>query len=167
MTYITYDDLSEIRKRYGSKRIVFCSGSFDLLHTGHVLFFEDCKKFGDILVVAVGDDTTMRKYKGEQRPILNEHIRLKLVDSLKPVDYCFLDKPFEIGETEFFSPLNFIFRKLKPDVYVINEDASNILGRKKVAEKNNVAIKILGRWCPKEFDNISTTKIIEKIKSLK
>ncbi len=161
---ITYKDLKELRKKYYNKKIVFCSGTFDITHAGHILFFEDCKKHGDILVVAVSDDKIIKKYKGDKRPILNEHVRLKSVDSLKAVDYAFIDRPIKIGESKLLVAFNYIFSRLKPDVYIINEDARDIEKRREISDRYNVELKILRRWCPKEFEGISTSKIIDKIK---
>ena len=160
---ISYEDLEGLRKKYSNKKIVFCSGTFDLTHAGHIIFFEDCKKFGNILVVAMGDDKLIKYYKGKNRPILNEHIRLKNVDSLRVVDYCLLDSPFETGESSLLVSLSTIFKKLKPNVYVVNEDAKDIEKRKEISDRYNVELKILKRWCPKEFEKISTSKIIDKI----
>lgn len=155
----------KIREEHKDKKIVFSSGTFDLPHAGHVLFFEDCKKLGDVLVVGVGSDAITRARKGAGRPVVNEHVRMKTIASFKPVDYCFLDN--NDGSEE---PLNFItgvFEHLKPDVYVINDDAFDIAYREKLSKKHNVKLTILKRSCPPEFENISTTKLIEKIKKLK
>ena len=90
MAKIIIKELHLIRKEFSDKKIVFCSGNFDLTHVGHILFFEDCKKQGDILVVGVGGDEIMKINK-DNRIILNEKVRLKTIDSLKPVDFCFID----------------------------------------------------------------------------
>ena len=164
MTIINIEYLPQIRARYKDIKIVFCSGSFDLTHAGHLLFFEDCKKFGEILVVSIGSDASIRTLKGENRPILNECIRTKTIDSLKPVDYCFLDR---ISNKE--NPngiLEFTFKYLKPDIYAINEDAFDIPYRENLCKKYNINLVILKRWFPPEFEGISTSKIIEKIKKL-
>ena len=164
MIYRSYKSLPGIRKKYKDKKIVFCSGSFDLTHAGHVLFFEDCKKYGNILVVGLGSDKLIRKYKDRKRPILNNHLRLKMVDSLKPVDIVFLN---ESKVTEHPHAINEVaLRDLQPDVYIINKDASDIPYRKTMAKKFGVKLIILNRRCPKKFRRISTTKIIEKIKNL-
>lgn len=158
-------DLSRLRKKYRNKRIVFCTGCFDLTHAGHVLFFEDCKKQGDLLVVCVSDDALVRKYK-KGRPILNEHLRLKMVASLKPVDYCFLQpkKPFTSLE-HINDWIGGMLSKLKPDVYVINDDANGIPGRKQMMkEYPYVTLRILKRTAPKKFEKISTSSIIKKIR---
>ena len=165
MTVVNMRDLPKIREKYKDKKIVFCSGGFDLTHVGHILFFEDCKKYGDILVVAVGTDNSLKKRKGDGRPILNEHIRIKTIDSLKPVDYCFINKK-EFDVNKPLATIETTFAELKPNVYVINEDAFDISYRQKLCNDYHVKLVILPRWFPPEFDGISTSKIIEKIKQL-
>src|SRR3989344_6331411 len=93
MAIISQEDLSKIRKRHHRQKIVFCSGTFDLTHAGHILFLEDCKAQGDILVVGVGHDNDIRMIKGPSRPILSGWIRLYTISQLKPPDYCFIPKP--------------------------------------------------------------------------
>ena len=160
---ISESDLARVRERHRDKGIVFCSGSFDLTHAGHVLFFEDCKKHGDILVVTVGADAAIKKNKGSGRPIINEHARLKIISSLAPVDYCLLEN------VSYRNPLDHIaatLQQLHPDVYVVNEDAFDIYSRQEIAKKHNAKLIILKRWTPPEFEQISTTNIIQKIKQL-
>jgi len=164
MIILNIGELLQLRESNRDKKIVFCSGSFDLTHAGHILFFEDCKKLGDILVVCVGSDRLIKSLKGDKRPILNENIRLKTIDSLKPVDYCFIN-PCSPEEHPLLI-LEIVFKKLKPDVYVINEDAFNISYRLNLCKKYKVKLHILKRWCPSEFDSISTSKIIERINNL-
>ncbi len=165
MTHITFNDLTKLREELRGKTIVFCSGGFDLTHAGHVLFFEDCKKHGDILVVGLGSDAARRgEKKDDGRPIINEKMRLKMVSSLKPVDYAFIIE--HLAETHKLDPLNKIFEVLQPDVYVINADASHIPYREDLVKKFGAKLIILDRWCPPEYDAISTTKLIEKIKKL-
>jgi D-glycero-beta-D-manno-heptose 1-phosphate adenylyltransferase len=164
MTQINIDEFIKLKENLKDKKIVFCSGSFDLIHAGHILFFEDCKKYGDILIVGVGCDKIIKTFKGDKRPILNEKIRIKIIDSLKPVDYCFLDT-FSSKENPLES-IKLILGILKPDFYIINEDAFNIPYREEICRELKIKMIILKRTCPEEFDNISTSKIIEKIKLL-
>jgi len=164
MAILKRKNLPSIRKKHKDQKIVYCDGAFDLVHVGHVLFFEDCKQYGDILVVGLGSDALIKKNKGKDRPILNEKIRLKTVDSFKPVDYCFLIKD-KIGKGHKLIPLTRTFKKLKPNVAIFNEDAFDIPYRRKAAKKYGVKLVILPRSCPKEFEEISTSKIIEKIKN--
>lgn len=162
---ITPEDLPKIREKHKNEKIVLCSGTFDLVHAGHVLFFEDCKKHGDILVVVLGKDKNVKDYKGDKRPIMNEYVRLKMVDSLKPVDYALLDTYDAPKEDPLFL-LNKFLADLRPDFYVINEDAFNIPYREEMAKRYNTELVILERSCPSEFEGISATKLIEKIKKL-
>lgn len=160
---VTYNDLESIRLEHKDKKIVLVTGSFDILHAGHILFFEDAKRQGDILVAGVGEDKAL-KLKGKNRPILNEFIRVKMVDSLKPVDYAFVHNAAE-DNSEFDNAfLPHIFELLHPDVWIVNKDASEIEYRKGLASKFNIDFKIFDRVAPKEFEEVSTSKIIEKIK---
>ena len=159
---ITINDLSSLRKKHAGQKIAFCSGGFDLTHAGHVLFFEDCKKHGEVLVVMVGNDAAIRRDKGNSRPILNEHLRLKMIDSLKPVDYAFLAHVIP-KEEHPLKLMREVFISLKPDAYVINEDAFDIPYRETFAKEHSVKLVILPRTCPPEFEKISTTYIIRKI----
>lgn len=160
---ISRRQLSGLRKKFKDKKIVLCSGSFDLVHAGHVIFFEDCKKFGDVLVVMVGPDNDIRKIKGADRPILAENIRAKTVASLKSVDFCFISEKAP-GKGNQHRSLARAMAKLKPDVYVINDDAPQIPYRQKLCHRYNVKFIILKRHSPPEFGRISTTSIIDKIR---
>ncbi len=163
-----YEALADVRKKNIDKTIVVCAGSFDLIHPGHVLFFNDCKKFGDILVVIVGGDYDGRRYKGPKRPILNEQVRMYMVDSLKMVDYVVLQ---EVDERHLLGSYDRLFSILRPNVYVCNQDvqsekfkdAADTDYRKQLAEKYGAKFVLLTRECLPEFENISTTKIIKKI----
>lgn len=161
MAIIALDELPKLKRKYQNKKIVFCSGSFDLLHAGHVLFFEDCQRLGDILIVALGSRQAITEYKGKG-PILNDALRIKMLDSLRQVDYVFLDKTPNLEAL-----LKSVFAKLKPDYYVINEDAQLIAMRQKLADEFKVKLVILKRECPSEYENISTSKIIALIKASK
>ena len=165
MAYTRFEELEYIREKHKGQKIVFCSGCFDVTHAGHVLFFEDSKKQGDILVVMVGADAVIQRNKGKERPVVNEHLRLKMVDSLKPVDYVFLDDVLP-GENHPLYIIDLVIEKLKPDVYVINKDAWDIPYRESFSKKHGVSLVILDRTTPPEFDAVSTTKIIKKIQSL-
>ncbi len=166
MATITFKDLANIREKYKDERIVFCSGCFDLTHAGHLLFFEDCKQQGDVLVVMIGADDVVGKNKGPGRPIINERMRLKLIESLKPVDYVFIDQAPAPG-AHALSYLDEVIGELKPDVYVINEDAWDMPYREEMVKRHGTILKVLKRTAPPEFGEVSTTNIIKKIKALK
>lgn len=161
-TIIQYGDLENIRRKHENQKIVFCSGSFDLPHAGHVIFFEDCKQLGDVLAVGVGGDEIIRQNKGPGRPIMNEHVRVKLISSLKPVDYCLIDS--NSGEEDSLSFVEFVLDNLRPNVYVVNTDAFDMPRRQELVKKYGVEMTVLKRWAPKEFQEISATNIIKKIR---
>lgn len=101
-------------KRKGNK-IVFTNGCFDILHYGHARYLEDAKKHGDILVVAVNSDSSVRRIKGDKRPVVAQKDRINLVASLESVDYAII-----FNEED---PLRLI-KELKPDVLVKGADWS-------------------------------------------
>ncbi len=163
MAHTSFENLPELRKKYEGKKIVFCSGCFDLTHAGHVLFFEDCKAQGDILVVMVGADAVIQRDKGVGRPILNEHLRMKLIDSLKPVDYVFTDRIISADAPPLLF-IDWVFNALHPDVYVVNGDGFNMPYREEISKKYNINLRVLDRTRPPEFEKISTSGIIKKIR---
>lgn len=165
MAHLEFNDLSQLREQHKNERIVFASGTFDLTHAGHALFFEDCKKHGDILVVMVAPDAIIKRDKSIHRPVWNEHMRLKMVDSLKPVDYTFLDSFINIDWPKV-ETLGKYFEILRPDVYIANNDAWQLDEREALAKKHGVQMVVLERTCPPEFENVSTTGIIARAKEV-
>jgi D-beta-D-heptose 7-phosphate kinase/D-beta-D-heptose 1-phosphate adenosyltransferase len=89
------------------KRVVFTNGCFDLLHVGHIKFLEESRRRGDVLVVAVDTDDSVRRVKGEGRPVLEERERLRMLAALAAVDYVTLFESSQLPE---------ILQNLKPDV---------------------------------------------------
>ncbi len=164
MSLIPIHSLALIRQQHPHQKIGFCSGVFDLTHAGHVLFLENCKSHVDVLVAAVGSDTIVKARKGVHRPIQSEQIRARSVDALKPVDYCFVDT---VSSTEdLLAIIPYVFNELKPDVYIINNDAFNIQKRQAFADHFGIRMVVQERVCPPEYQEISTTKIIETIRRL-
>ena len=86
------EEIKEICKelRLQGKKIVSTNGSYDILHAGHVRFFLDAKKQGDILVVGLNSDKSGKEYKSKDRPIISEKFRAELLTSLECVDYVTL-----------------------------------------------------------------------------
>ena len=165
MAYVSYEDLPRLREQYKDKKIVFTSGTFDLTHAGHVLFFEDAKAQGDILVVMVAPDAAIKRDKSPYRPVINEHMRRKVVDSLKPVDYTFID-PFVKIDWPPVENFSRYFSWFHPDVYVVNDDGWLLKERKAIADAEGVKMIVLPRTAPPEFGNVSTTGIIERTKEV-
>lgn len=112
--------LASVRRK--KKKIVFTNGCFDLIHTGHLTVFEWCKKKGDVLVVGLNSDASVRRLKGPKRPILKQRDRSKLLAGFAPVDFVTV-----FGED---TPDRLI-RMIKPDVLVKGGDwkADQIVGR--------------------------------------
>lgn len=100
-------------ERIQGKTIVFTNGCFDLLHAGHLASFRQAKQYGDILVVAVNSDASVRKIKGQGRPIIDEKNRIQMVSALECVDYVVL--------MEDENPTR-IISELKPDIIVKGKD---------------------------------------------
>src|SRR2546423_10399799 len=73
--------------RAAGRKIVFTNGCFDLVHLGHIKYFQFAKAQGDLLVVGVNTDSGIRRLKGEKRPIINEHDRLSVLEELESIDY--------------------------------------------------------------------------------
>jgi rfaE bifunctional protein nucleotidyltransferase chain/domain len=73
--------------RKEGRTIVFTNGCFDLLHVGHVRLLEAAKKMGDILVVGINSDASVKRYKGPERPVVNERDRAEVLSALQCIDY--------------------------------------------------------------------------------
>jgi len=145
--------LSELEKKRKGKKVVFTNGCFDLIHAGHAHYLSEAKKLGDILVVGLNSDASVRRLKGPKRPILPQNMRSFLLDSLKPVDYVVIfdeDTPTEL------------IKAIKPDVLVKGGDWSldKIVGRDFVESYGGKVVTI-----PFNF-NISTTNIVERVITL-
>jgi rfaE bifunctional protein nucleotidyltransferase chain/domain len=137
----------------GKKKIVFTNGCFDILHAGHADYLNKAKSLGDILVVGINSDASMRRIKGEKRPILPQQMRAYLLDNLKPVDYVVIfeeDTPLEL------------IKAIKPDVLVkgADWDLERIVGADFVLSYGGRVERIAF-----SFD-ISTSKVIERILGL-
>jgi cytidyltransferase-like protein len=115
---------------------VFVSGCFDLLHSGHVEFFQEAAQFGD-LYVALGSDKTVYDLKGRV-PVNNEAERLFMVKSVACVKDAFISQGS--GMLDFLEELN----QIKPDYFIVNEDG-NLLEKKKLCDELGIEYKILKR----------------------
>jgi len=137
-------------KREG-KRVVFTNGCFDLLHLGHVEYLQKAKNLGDVLVVGINDDASVRRLKGAPRPITPENDRALIIAALAAVDYTCLfseDTPLEL------------ITALRPDVLVKGADwAVDAVVGKKLVEGFGGTVRTI------EFvPNRSTSGIIAKIR---
>ena len=141
------------RLKKQDKKIVTTNGVFDILHLGHVKYLEEAKKLGDVLIVGVNTDASVKQNKGDKRPINDEKSRIGVLAALESVDYAFL-----FGEKD---PRNWL-EKIKPNVHVKAGDYKlNQIIEKDVVEKNGGKIKII-----KIIQGYSTTKLINSIVKL-
>lgn len=152
--------LKNIRAKHEESRVAFCTGCFDILQSGHAVFFNQCRQYGDVLVVGVGRDSTLRKLKGPDRPINPEINRLYLVAAMEDVDYAVLND-VEIGEGKI--DFKHVLEELKPDVFVLNDDDTTIPDKKDLCARLGIELKLVGREVPEELLPTSTTNIINKI----
>lgn len=144
------EKLKEIlNKKNNGKKVVFTNGCFDILHRGHVEYLQKAKELGDLLVLGLNSDSSVKRLKGESRPINNEKDRAIILSALECVDYIIIfyeDTPLEL------------IKNLKPDILVKGGDykIENVVGREYA--KETVLIDFV--------DGYSTTKIIKNINDI-
>ncbi len=114
---IAFDDITDIRNNHSDQKVVLTSGTFDLLHVGHLNYLEKVKEHGDVVVVLLSGDQRVKSRKGSKRPIINESERARILDNLKIVDYVFID-PSKMRPDETDPIHAEILQKLNPDFYV-------------------------------------------------
>jgi D-glycero-beta-D-manno-heptose 1-phosphate adenylyltransferase len=141
------------RASRGSRRVVFTNGCFDLLHPGHLRTLEEAHSLGDVLVVGVNCDASVRQMKGDSRPVIPEDERAELLAALEAVDFVVL-----FGEP---TPRELI-TQLLPDVLVKGADwgSTEIVGREEVEAAGGRVVSI-----PLE-PGYSTTGIMRKASQL-
>lgn len=144
----------EIRRlKHGGKKVVFTNGCFDLLHPGHVRYLEKARATGDILIVALNTDASVRRIKGSGRPILQERERAEVLCALSCVDY--------VTTFDEETPQKLIERLL-PDVLVKGGDWAlhQIVGREIVEQNGGKVLTI-------HFERgFSTSDIIRRIRAV-
>jgi D-beta-D-heptose 7-phosphate kinase/D-beta-D-heptose 1-phosphate adenosyltransferase len=140
--------LGKVRK--SGQKIVFTNGCFDIMHVGHVRYLADAGSQGDLLIVGLNSDASVRIIKGDKRPIVRQNHRAEVLASLGCVDFIVIfDEP---------DPLKLI-QTLKPDVLVKGEDWTEdaIVGAESVKSQGGKIVRI------SFVEESSTTAIIEKI----
>lgn len=149
---VSLDELKKIRQKLKTenKKVVFTNGVFDLIHSGHVDYLVKAKQMGNVLIVGMNSDASVKRIKGDKRPILKEDERAFIISNLKPVDYVVL---FDEDTPEK------LINEIVPDVLVKGADwpVEKIVG-KDVVEKNGGEVKTIDI-----VNHQSTTKIIELI----
>lgn len=141
----------ELRKK--NKKIVTTNGVFDILHIGHIRYLQEAKSHGDILIIAINSDESVKKLKGPNRPINNEILRAEMLAALEIVDYIFVFKEDDPRE---------VLSEIKPDFHIKGGDykIEDIL-EKDTVERNKGKIILI----PEE-KGYSTTSLIEKINNI-
>ena len=148
---LTEDRINEIFENRKGKKVVFTNGCFDIFHVGHAKYLKEAAKLGDLLVVGVNSDNSVKRLKGESRPIIPEDERMELLATLEFVSYVIMfdeDTPYNL------------IKKVKPDIITKGGDynPNDVVGKDIVEEYGGkVVICYL-------IDNKSTTNIINKIK---
>jgi D-beta-D-heptose 7-phosphate kinase/D-beta-D-heptose 1-phosphate adenosyltransferase len=145
---------AELKKKVAAlkkqnKTVVFTNGCFDLLHAGHVRLFKKARSYGDVLIVAINSDASLKRLKGPERPLVGQKDRSELLAALEPVDFVTIfeeDTPAKV------------INALRPDILVKGGDYSldRIVGRDAVKKVVRFPI-VKGR---------STTSLIQKIVKL-
>lgn len=146
----TQDEIENLTKRLAlkNKKIVFTNGCFDILHKGHVSYLNIAKSFGDVLIVGLNSDASVRALKGENRPVNEEDDRAYMLSALESVDYVVVfneDTPYEL------------IKKIQPHTLVKGADyeGKEVVGSD-IAKETRLVEFVEGK---------STTKLIEKIKN--
>lgn len=148
----TLEEILPIRQKFKeqNKKVVFTNGCFDILHAGHVDYLTKAKSLGDVLIVGMNSDQSMKSIKGDKRPIVPQKERAFILSNIKAVDYVVIfneDDPFEI------------LKEIVPDVLVKGADWSidKIIG-KDIIENAGGKVETI------DFVNFqSTTNIIKTI----
>lgn len=149
-------ELKELVREWHSEKLklVLTNGCFDLLHAGHLRTFREAKGFGDILVVGLNSDLSVKQIKGEQRPLIPQADRAQLVAALDPVDYVIIfDEP----------TVDTLLETIRPNLYIKGGDYTlDNLPEKETIVRLGVEVRFIPL-----VEGISTTEIIRRIKNLK
>ncbi len=144
----SFDEIKSVVERYrkNGKKVVFTNGCFDILHVGHVKYLQEAKSFGDVLIVGLNSDTSVKRLKGESRPVNIAEDRAYLLAALEAVDFVV---PFE-DDTPYE-----LIKMLSPDILVKGGDYKG---------KDVVGVEFSGELRLVDFvDGKSTTKTIQRI----
>lgn len=134
------------------KTTVFTNGCFDILHLGHVRYLKKSAEYGDILIIGVNSDSSVKRLKGPQRPINNEQDRAELLSELGFVDYCVIFKE-DTPEA--------LINEIKPNIYTKGADYTiETLPEAQVVLKNGGRVEFINL-----VEGKSTTNIIKTIEN--
>ena len=144
--------------RVDNKRIVTTNGTFDILHIGHVQLLEDAKALGDVLIVGLNSDTSVKQYKGDKRPINTQEDRARVLSAFTCVDYVVMfDEPEPSALLECIKP-NIHVKAADYTLETNKEQQHTKIWERETVEKNGGVVKLLPLIAGK-----STTNIIKNI----
>lgn len=145
----------ELKKKFkkNKKKLVVTNGCYDLIHPGHIRILRESKKIGDVLVVLINSDKSVKKNKGSMRPIQKQKDRVEILTSIKYVDFVIM--------FDNKTPSS-LYKKLLPDVLTKGSEykKNSIAGAREVISYGG-KVKLI-----KMKKNYSTSKIINKIKKI-
>lgn len=149
---IEINAIEKLKRINSGKKIVFTNGCFDILHIGHIRYLKKASKLGEILIVGVNSDLSVKRLKGDERPINTEQDRIEVLAALDFVDYVILfdeDTPYKL------------IKEIRPDVLVKGADykPEDVVG-KDIVEENGGKLELISF-----VDGKSTTNLINKIRS--
>ncbi|MFG1494027.1 D-glycero-beta-D-manno-heptose 1-phosphate adenylyltransferase [Halobacteriovorax sp. ZH4_bin.1] len=146
-----YQEAKEyVANHFSGRKIVFTNGCFDILHRGHLMYLNEAKKLGDILIIGLNSDSSVKRLKGEDRPVNSEDDRQFMLENLKSVDKVFIfeeDTPYDL------------INAVLPSVLVKGGDwaIDQIVGHDIVTANGGQVLSLNFE------DGYSTTNLIEKI----
>ncbi|MBI4439879.1 adenylyltransferase/cytidyltransferase family protein [Candidatus Woesearchaeota archaeon] len=141
-------EIAEKLKKEGRK-IVTCNGAFDILHLGHIKFLEEAKSQGDVLIVGLNSDASIKRYKSKDRPINNQDSRAAVISALEMVDYVVIfdeDDPRKLLEA------------IKPDVHCNGEEYGENCIEAETVRKYGGRVHLI-----KKYKGLSTTGMLNRI----
>lgn len=139
--------IEDLKKK--GRKIVTINGSFDILHVGHIRMLQEAKAQGDVLVVGLNSDSSIKQYKSEDRPVNPQEDRAEMIAALACVDYITI-----FDETDPIALLDVI----KPDIHVNGSEYGYDCIERPTVEKHDGKIHIV-----KLVEGYSTTNMIDKI----
>jgi rfaE bifunctional protein nucleotidyltransferase chain/domain len=148
------DELAERLKALKAERktLVHCHGCFDLMHPGHIKYFQAAKKMGDVLVVTVSPDRYVDK--GPGRPVFNERLRTESIAALECVDFVAVNRWPTAEET---------LRLLRPDIYVKGQEFEQLLDKTGKLQREHEVIREIGAEIRFTHEVVfSSTKLLDE-----
>jgi D-glycero-beta-D-manno-heptose 1-phosphate adenylyltransferase len=146
---------SDLRDKYAGKTVVFTNGCFDILHVGHVRYLAAAKRLGDILVVGLNSDTSVRELKGIGRPLNSQEDRAEVMAALEAVDHVIIFAEKRVSH---------LLRQMRPQIYakggdytVDSLDSEEVVALKEIKARIEILPLVPGK---------STSKLVQAIQQL-